>query len=132
MIKQETRNSLSLLLLRLGLGAVFILFGYDKLPHPENWIIYYSPKIHQLFPVSPYIFLKFQAVVEVLLGVALAMGFLTRINASIIAVILGMIIFFLWPDPVTVRDLGLFCASLALVLSGPGPWSLDAFLEAAR
>ena len=119
------RDSCAPLLIRLGLAAVFILFGFDKLVHPETWIVFYPPRVHQVVPLPPYEFLKFQGIAEILLGTALGLGFMTRISAFLAACILGLIIFFLWLDPLAIRDIGLFCASLALVISGGGNWSLD-------
>ena len=123
------QDSYSLLLIRSGLGIVFILFGYDKLLHPESWIIFYPPQVSQAIPFSPYVFLKFQGVAETLLGTALVLGFMTRLSAFLAAGILGLIIFFLWLDPLAIRDIGLFCASLALVISGGGSWSLEKLFE---
>ena len=130
-MKIGSRLSYSMLLNRLALGAVFVLFGYDKLLHPEHWVLFITPQINRFSPISTYDFLKFQGVVETLLGVSLGVGVLTRAAASATTVILGLIVFFLWPDPIAVRDAGLFLVSLALVLSGPGPWSLDALLQKA-
>ena len=119
----------SALLLRLGLGAVFALLGYNKLPHPENWLVYITPQISHLFPWSPYEFLKLQGIAEFLLGCALMIGFVTRACAFLSAVILALIIFFVWPDFGAVRDIGLLSVSLSLVISGGGRWSMDEFLK---
>lgn len=123
------RTDYSLLFVRLGLGAVFILFGYDKLLHPENWIIFCPPQASEIVPFSLYTFLKLQGTAETLLGTALGLGFMTRLSAFFTTVILGLIIFFLWLDPIAVRDIGLLCASLALVISGGGRWSLERLFD---
>ena len=124
----RSRDSYSVLLIRLGLGTVFMLFGYDKLPHPESWIIYYPPQFSRLVPLPPIECLKLQGIGETLLGAALILGFMTRLSACLAAVMLTLIIYFVGWDPVAIRDGGLLFAVLSLVLSGGGPWSVDAFL----
>ena len=127
-MKTATGNSCSLFLVRLGLGIVFALFGYDKLPHPESWIVYYPPLLHRWSPLPPLEWLRFQGVAETLLGIALVLGFMTRLSAVTAAGVLALIVVFLGFDPVAIRDAGLFFAAFSLAISGPGEWSLDAWL----
>ena len=123
------KEACSLLLLRLGLGTVFILFGLDKLLHPGAWIVFYPPQVQHIIAILPYEFLKIQGIAETLIGLALVLGFLTRISAFLSGGILGLIIFFLWLDPLAIRDIGLFSIAIALTISGGGNWSLDSFFE---
>ena len=129
-MNQEKRVDLVALLLRLGIGTVFLLFGFDKLPHPEKWIVFFPAHLKQSF-LSPHTFLKLQGVFEFSLGLALILGFLTRAAGVVASCLLLLILFVLGWDPVAIRDAGLFATSLAIVLMGPGKWSIDFFLEKA-
>ena len=125
-------NTYCSVLLRLGLAIVFGLFGRDKLTHPEHWVVFLTPQVTRFFPFGPYEFLKFQGVAETLLATALLSGFMTRLASAAAAGLLVLIVVFLWPDPVAVRDVGLFFATLALIFAGPGKWSLDSLLAKAE
>ena len=125
----EKKRSLSLFLLRSGVGIVFILFGIDKLPHPERWIAYFPHQLAVPFFYSPYEFLRVQGILEVLVGTMLLTGFLTRVAAVIATSLLLAIVYLLMPDPIAIRDLGLFFSSAAIIIAGPGHWSLDKFLD---
>lgn len=123
------KNSLGLLILRIGIGLVFLLFGIDKLANPSHWVIYIPADFGHDLDLDMRLVLKFQGMVELLTGIHMLAGLQTRVAASAAAVILLLIIFFLGWDPVTIRDLGLLGACLALVTVGPGPWSVDAVIK---
>ena len=122
------RNDLSLLCLRLGLGLVFLLFGFDKLPNPQNWIVF-LPAYFKFIPLSAYQFLRLQGVIECLIGLHFFAGLFIRPIAFISACILAFIVYNLGFDQTGIRDTGLFFAALSLGFLGPGNWSLDAKLK---
>ncbi len=128
MTKDKLLN-ISNLVLRLGVGTVFLLFGVDKLLSPEQWIIYIEGGmvrwILEVFHLNPNQFLSIQGGVEFLLGFLLILGIGTRVLAGICAVLLGAIVFELGYDPIAIRDFGLISPLIALILIGPGDWSLD-------
>ena len=121
-------NNLALLGLRIGLGIVFFFFGFDKLPHPEHWIIY-LPSYLGSIPLSTHQFLRLQGIMECILGIHFFAGFFTRFVAFFSTCVLGLIIYTIGLDHAGIRDVGLFFASFSLGLLGPGNWSLDAKLK---
>lgn len=99
---------LAQLLLRIGLALVFLGMGVDKFINPTAWAA-------ELPILAPYL--------SIIAGIQIATAilFLTRwyrIAALLSAVMLGGAVFLLGVTMVALRDVGLFFASLALLL----PW----------
>ena len=133
------RSNLAMLLLRIGIGTVFLLFGIDKLPHPANWLIYFPTSFARIVTgsgwLTVYRCLWLQGVVEAILGVQLLLGILTRGSAVGCALLLTGIICGLGPDQfwqISVRDIGLLFSAVAIACRGPGDWSVDAWLHRQR
>ena|SRR3989338_231714 len=115
----------SSLILRLGLGAVFLLFGIDQWVHTEFWAGYISPWIHGFLPVPPLEFMKANAVVDFTIGVFLLLGLFTRIISAVAALhLLGVMVAVGYND-VGIRDFGLFAMAVALFFCSSYPFSLD-------
>lgn len=114
------------LLLRLTLGAVFLLFGVDKFSHPDRWVHWVPGWLEDAIEPPASIFLA--AIFETSVGLLLLAGLLTRLAALAGALFLAAILVFIGADDTTTRDIGLFGEALALVISGGGRWSLDALL----
>ena len=121
-------KNLASLFLRIGLGIVFFLFGFDKLQHPEHWIVF-LPVYLSALPLSAYQFLRLQGIVECILGLHFFAGFLIRFVSFFSACVLALIIYTIGLDQAGIRDVGLFCASISLGFLGSGHWSLDAKLK---
>lgn len=119
---------IALLLLRLGLGGVFLVFGIDKFFHPAIWGAY----IPQWFPVHAAYFIYILGAFEAIIGICVLIGFKTRVIAGIAAVMLLGIIGSLGYSEITVRDAGLLMTAIAVVLLGAGELSLDAQILNAR
>ncbi len=110
------------LLLRLGLGGVFLWFGIDKFVHPEIWLNY----IPEWFPmlVSEGLFINLLGIVESLIGFFVLVGFYSQIAAGIAALMLIPIIFSLGYNEIMVRDVGLFFLAVGIAVLGSGRYSL--------
>ena len=116
------KESLGLLLFRIGLGGVFLLFGIDKFFHPVFWAGY----IPQWFTlVSAGTLLVVLGIVEAILGAMVLVGFGTRFAASISALMLLGIIISLGYNEIMVRDAGLLCLALGIAVLGAGEYSFD-------
>ena len=120
------------LFLRLSLGAVFLVFGFWKATNPVDWIIFapawLSPALEKMPSLDTFGFLKLVGFVELILGLQLLVGLFTRITAVLCSVGLALIIFHIGLDQIGVRDIGLLGATIALAVSGGGPWSADHWL----
>jgi uncharacterized membrane protein YphA (DoxX/SURF4 family) len=118
---------IALVLLRLGLGGVFLVFGIDKFFHPAIWSAY----IPQWFPHIPY-FIYIIGAIEAIIGLCVLIGFKTRVTSGIAAVMLFGIIGSLGYSEITVRDAGLLMTAISIVLLGAGEFSLDAQILKTR
>ncbi len=115
----------SSVLLRLGVGVVFLYFGVDKFVHPEVWAGWINPRLLYYLPVSHDVFLYVNGGVEGVVGLLLILGLWTRIAASVAAVLLIGILATVGVTDVTVRDIAILAASLSLVLTGSKTLSID-------
>jgi putative oxidoreductase len=130
------RTNAGLLLIRLVLGTIFIAHGAQKV------FLWGMPAVGESFAqigiplagvMGPVV-----SLVELLGGVAILLGLLTRAaGIGIAAAMLGAILFahlsggFFAPEGVEF-PLMLLAAAAALVVTGAGAWSLDAVLDRRR
>lgn len=114
------------LLLRLGLGGVFFLFGIDKFFHPKLWSAYMPPWFSGILPVEMFTFIYLLGVFEIIVGLMVLVGFCTKIAAVISAAFLLGIIASLGFNDIMIRDAGLLFLALGIAVLGAGDKSLDA------
>lgn len=119
-------------ILRLGVGIVFLSFGLNKLSHPADWVVFIPSWLadflsHGGFTV--HVFLHAQGIAETVLGIQFILGVLTRITACVASLVLILIIYSIGLDPVGIRDAGLFFSSIAILVLGPGEWSIDRWFK---
>jgi cytochrome c peroxidase len=123
------------LILRVGLGAVLVIFGVEKLSDPGTWVVFVPTWIVERLGgggIALDRLLRFQGVFELTLGVQLIAGIATRVAAMAAALLLLAICGLLGFNPLAVRDGGLVAASVALLTLGPGRYSADALVAAVR
>jgi putative oxidoreductase len=136
------RLDLGALVLRVGLGALFLTFGLDKFRRPDV-ILQQVGDAHMLPEVVVPVFARAIGVWEVGLGVLCVLGMLTRpaavLSAAALAsytAYLGVVgqypAFGLTQIGVVDRNVPLIAMALALALIGPGRVSLDALLARRR
>ncbi len=132
-MSNRTAGNFGLLILRIGIGGVFLLFGIDKLQAPSNWIIYLPSQLGQFIQSSGFLtviqFLRIQGFVEAALGVQILLGCMTRWSAAASSLALAAIVYCIGLDQIGIRDTGLLSAALAIAILGPGDWSVDAWLS---
>lgn len=117
----------ALLLLRLGLGVVFLRAGWAKLSNVPG-VVGLWQKLH--LPL-PGVFGPVHAVVEFGGGILILVGLLTWLASLLLAVdMLGALLLVKWHSPTffSVEWLA-FWISLALLAGGAGAISLDAYLR---
>ena len=118
-----------LLVLRVALGAIFIYHSIPKLKAPAQMAKGMGQSKN---------FISLLGVIEFVAGLFLILGFLTRVGALLIVIVmLGALYYklFKWHVPFAAHDklgwefdLILLAAAIALILLGDGSISIDAFI----
>jgi putative oxidoreductase len=144
MFSTFAKNALVPLLLRLTLATIFIYHGLDLVygldlaggrDPDKEWGAHWDKRPDA--PPAPV-----QLAVawgELLGGIALAFGFLTRLAAlGIIAIMAGAIATVHWPNGFDIRQGGfeynfaIIMMCVCLILGGPGPFAVDRFFGFRR
>jgi uncharacterized membrane protein YphA (DoxX/SURF4 family) len=112
-------------MLRVGLGAVFLWFGYDQFAHTVNWVDFVPDYVISLSGMSAHTLVLLNGALELVGGTALILGFYTRFFAFILALHLVEITVTVGYGALGVRDFGLTVATFASWMFGGGPLSLD-------
>jgi putative oxidoreductase len=129
-------NALVPLLLRLVLAAIFIFHGLSLIGGPDQeWGARWNTA-----PDAPPAALQFVvAWAQLIGGVALGLGFLTRLAAlGIIAIMVGAIATVHWPHGFDITkggyeyNVAIIVMCVCLVLGGPGPLAVDRFFRVKR
>lgn len=131
----QDKQDLALLLLRLALGLIFIIYGWRHVVGLEG----YTNAFANNFGIPlPEIMAPLAAYAELIGGIAVLLGVLTRYAGAVLAIVMVV-------STLTVKlpgglangndflgltgfwdlDLSLFVMGLALLLVGPGAYSLE-------
>ncbi len=127
-IKEKILNDIVFLGLRLGMGVIFIIHGYDKFGNDGfvGWISSMG------IPGELAIII---ALAEVISGTLLIIGVLSRISASVISIIMVGAIFHvkgaqsITGDKGIELDLILLAVALVIIVAGPGRISLSQVIK---
>lgn len=103
------------LILRLGLGFVFIWFGFSALFTPGLWLGLVPTWTHFLGAAKTLVLIH--GLIEIIGGLLLCAGFKIRIVSTILFLSLIATISRLTFGPVMVRDLGLTVAMISIFLT---------------
>ncbi len=118
------RRSFGLLVLRIGLGVIFIAHGAGKLSGMEGTVQFFASMGFGSFVAH------LVAYVELLAGIAILLGIATRVAAAMTAVIMAVVLLSLkMKAPITGMggmelELMLFVASVALSFMGGGRFAI--------
>jgi putative oxidoreductase len=120
----EKLKPLALLLLRCGIGLIFLVHGYAKLTHIPQWLQNFEKM------AFPSYFAYIAGVLETFGGLLLVIGFFTRIAGLLLAIEMAIAIWRVHFHSVfVVHDyefpLALGLGALALAAVGAGVISLD-------
>jgi putative oxidoreductase len=127
--KLTSQNDIVLLVARLLIAALFIIAGYNAFKALGGMTAYFG----RLGIPMPQIMTPFVAAFEVVVGALVAVGFMTRLAAlglAILVVFAALIAHTNFADGNQVNHflkcLGIIGGCLALMVAGPGAYSVDA------
>jgi len=130
---KEAVPGLGLLILRLAFGLGIARHGYGKVF--EGGATSMVETVGKLGFPAPLLFAWAAALSEFAGGLLVALGLATRVAALFIAATMGTAAFvFHAQDPLARKELALayLASSLALLCTGPGPFSLDRLLGKSK
>lgn len=111
-----TRHEWGVLVLRLGLAAMFLWFGFSQLLDGLNWVGWVPEWAVNLLHLPPAMIVLLNGAFEVVAGGLIACNILTRWAALALAAHLALITIEIGMTQIGVRDFGLTVATLALAL----------------
>lgn len=111
------------LVLRIGLGAVMLWFGYQQLTNSQAWVIW-VPEWTAMLGMAPATIVLLNGLFEVAAGLLLILGIFVPFISLLLFLHLGIIVFDIGLTPIGVRDIGIAVGTLALAMLGSGPYSL--------
>jgi uncharacterized membrane protein YphA (DoxX/SURF4 family) len=117
------------LVLRAGMGVAFVYLGIvQKLANPgDSLAVVAKYDLTAVVPVDPALWVVGAGVVEAAVGVALLAGVFVRLFSGVAFLLLTTTLFGLPDDPV-VAHISMFGLVSALLVTGAGPVSFDAWV----
>ncbi|MBI4160420.1 MAG: DoxX family protein [Candidatus Yanofskybacteria bacterium] len=115
-----TSHRFSYLALRLGLAAVFLWFGIDKMFHAEYWLnAWITPTMRSMidqvgFSGTQFVYLS--GVFEILIGVSLVTNVMQKLFSLLAIIFLAGVFVFVGFNEVTARDIGLLGGLVSVLL----------------
>lgn len=113
-------------MLRLGLAFLFLWFGISQMTNPTEWLSW-LPAWTSALSIAPTTIVFLNGGFETVLGALLAIGFLTRWVAALLAVHLLVIAYEIGYNDIGIRDFSLAIATTAVALFGADDYSIDAW-----
>ena len=121
-------SNASKIVLRLGLAGVILWFGMSQLADPQMWAAWVPGWAAMFAPAQTLV--VFNGIVEMVLGVLLALGLFTRLAALLLALHVLSIAVAVGYNDIGVRDVGLAIALFSVFLSGIDSWCLERKISA--
>lgn len=102
--------------LRYGLAAMFLWFGFSQLIDSANWVSWVPEWASKVLHIPPAMIVLANGAFEVVAGFLIAAGLFVRPVALLLALHLAFITLEIGLSAIGVRDFGLTMATLALAL----------------
>ena len=122
-------NRYAPVVLRGALVVLFLWFGLSQITNPGGWVSW-IPTWALSIGLSGQTIVLLNGSFETILGIAIAVGFLTRWAALFLALHLLFIAYEIGYNDIGVRDFALALCTFALALSHPDEFTLDGRREA--
>ncbi|HEY4523882.1 MAG TPA: DoxX family membrane protein [Candidatus Paceibacterota bacterium] len=111
-VGKVAKDNLDILILRIGLGLVFLYAGTAAMQDPTSWIGFVPQFVQTVIPRETFLF--FHSVFQIGLGAGLIIGAWIPILSILAFLSMFSILTLFGIDEVTFRDFGLACMALAL------------------
>jgi uncharacterized membrane protein YphA (DoxX/SURF4 family) len=111
--------------LRYGMAAVILWFSSQQFLHTDVWIAYIPDNVVTMTGMSAVKLVYINAVFELVFGLLMTFGFMTRISAFLLTIHLLDIMWVVGYGEIGVRDFGLAVATFAVFMNGPDNLCLD-------
>lgn len=119
-------HEIGLMILRLGLGALFLWFGFSQLLDGINWVGWVPAWAVAVLHIPPAMIVLLNGLVEVVLGALLVCNLWVRIAALLLGLHLALITIEIGLTAIGVRDFGLTIATFALFFLTSKPSKISA------
>lgn len=115
-----SQRQIGLLILRYGLAALFLWFGFSQLADGINWVSWVPDWIVNLVHLPPAMIVLANGLFEVITAILLSLGLFVRPVAFLLAAHLALITIEIGANAIGVRDFGLTMAILSLAFMYTG------------
>ncbi len=114
-------ESIAPIVLRYAMSIVILWFSVQQFMHAGLWTVYVPDSAVVFAHVSAVTLVYMNAILELVLGLALVFGWQTRIVALLLALHLLDIMYVVGYGEIAVRDFGLAIATLVVSMNGSDP-----------
>jgi uncharacterized membrane protein YphA (DoxX/SURF4 family) len=115
--------------LRVGLAITFLWIGVLIFKNPESWGGYLQPWAAELLPIPLTQAMIGTAILDIAIGTFLLIDFLSWLVALVGVIHLVIVLAVSGITDITVRDIGLLVATLALMIDSLPQWVLKWFIK---
>jgi len=124
------RRKLAWFILRVSLGAVFLIFGIGKFRNDIWAQTMRTMDFFQRLPWNVDTSIILAGITEVIIGICLILGFLSRFAAAVAVLMLVSILWlFSFQE---IRDFGLLGAAACLMITPEVSWGIDWLVQAKK
>ncbi len=105
-------------ILRYGMSAVILWFGFQQFLHTESWTAYVPDSIVSMTGISAITLVYVNATFEVVFGFLMVFGWQTRLVSLLLGLHMLDIMWVVGYGEIGVRDFGLAIATLVVFMNG--------------
>ena len=113
---QMTQQEWGIVILRIGLAALFLWFGFSQIFDSVNWVSWVPEWAVNVLHLPPAMIVLLNGAFEIIAGGLLALNIFTRWVALLLALHLLVLVIDIGANAIGVRDFGIMMATFALAL----------------
>lgn len=124
MLQEATLQKLAPAVLRIGLVALFLWFGFSQVTAPDEWISWVPLWVPDLLHIDARVIVLLNGGFEIVGGLLLLLGVYVRWVALLLGLHLLVIAYEVGYNDIGVRDFALAICSFSLALFNGDAWTL--------